>query len=65
MLPTLHSLQWQAEAEAATEALWRSIRNEARAERRRHLYQTDPLWRLSKLKDLKERRLRARMRRAG
>jgi hypothetical protein len=30
------------------------------AERRRELYRTDPLWRLTKLKDNRERRLRAK-----
>lgn len=35
--------------------------NQRRAERRRELYRSDPLWRLSKLKDSRERRARARM----
>lgn len=34
--------------------------NRKRAERRRELYQTDPLWRLSKLKQNREDRLRTR-----
>lgn len=61
--PVNHQLK--ANAEAATDALWRAIRNEARAERRRHLYQSDPLWRLSKLKANRETRLRAKLRRVG
>jgi hypothetical protein len=36
-------------------------RNNERAERRRQLYRTDPIWRLTKLKDNRERRLRARI----
>lgn len=36
----------------------RIIVNQRRATHRRHLYRTDPLWRLSKLKDCRERRLR-------
>jgi hypothetical protein len=41
--------------------LARTRRNrEAQSKRRLELYRTDPLWRLSKLKDNRERRLRAR-----
>ena len=36
-----------------------------RAQRRRELYRTDPLWRLSKNKDNRERRLRAKLRKDG
>ena len=39
-------------------------KRDAQAERRRQLYRTDPLWRLSKLKDNRERRMRAKRRRA-
>lgn len=35
--------------------------NAARAAARRELYRGDPLWRLSKLKDNRERRLRAKL----
>lgn len=35
--------------------------NRQRAEARRELYHRDPLWRLSKLKDNRERRLRAKL----
>lgn len=35
-----------------------------RAERRRWLYENDPLWRLTKLKDNRERRLRKRLQKA-
>lgn len=53
-----------AEREArtlATEQVWRMLQNRTRAERRRQLYREDPLWRLSKLKDNRERRLRAKV----
>lgn len=43
------------------DALWRAIYNETLRERRRQLYRDDPLWRLSKLKDNRERRLRAKV----
>lgn len=36
------------------------INNEIRADRRRALYATDPIWRLTKLKDNWERRERKR-----
>lgn len=42
------------------ERLYRDIANEARAARRRHLYATDPIWRLTKNKDNWERRERKR-----
>ncbi len=47
------------EAEATTEAIWREIHNERRAARRKWLYHNDPIYRLTKLKDCKERRQRA------
>jgi hypothetical protein len=40
--------------------LEREIKNERRAELRRHRYSTDPIWRLTKLKDNWERRERKR-----
>ncbi len=43
-----------------TDDLWRTIQNEDRSIRRRHLYATDPIWRLTKLKDNWERRERSR-----
>lgn len=48
------------EAEARTEKLWRRERNMTRSDRRRELYRTDPIWRLTKLKDNWERRERKR-----
>lgn len=48
------------EAEARTERLWRRACNMARSERRRELYRSDPIWRLTKLKDNWERRERKR-----
>ena len=48
------------ETEARTERLWRRACNMARSERRRRLYATDPIWRLTKLKDNWERRERKR-----
>lgn len=44
---------------------YRDIINAIRAEGRRQLYRDDPLWRLSKLKDNRERRLRAKTREAA
>ena len=44
-----------------TEQVWREYRNACRAERRRELYRTDPLWRLSKLKANREHRMRAKL----
>jgi hypothetical protein len=43
-----------------TERVWRLVVNEQRRMRRRHLYRADPIWRLTKLKDNRERRLRAK-----
>ncbi len=48
------------QAERDTERLYRRICNMARAERRRELYRSDPIWRLTKLKDNWERRERKR-----
>lgn len=48
------------DSEARTEKMWRRVRNMARSERRRSLYATDPIWRLTKLKDNWERRERKR-----
>lgn len=59
---SIHALRWKAEAAAQTDRLWRELRNERRRERRRQLYRTDPLWRLSKLKANRETRLRAKRR---
>jgi len=41
-------------------AHYRAHENRDRAARRRHLYATDPIWRLTKLKDNWERRERKR-----
>lgn len=46
-----------------TEDAWRMHRNEIRAARRKHLYYTDPVYRLTKLKDNRERRARAKRKR--
>lgn len=48
------------ERQLSTEQAWRVVRNKARADRRRELYRTDPVWRLTKLKDNRERYLRAK-----
>ncbi|MDB5584346.1 MAG: hypothetical protein JWR80_9522 [Bradyrhizobium sp.] len=45
---------------ADTDRVWREHKNAARAERRRQLYRDDPIWRLTKLADNHERRLRAK-----
>lgn len=45
---------------ADVDRLYADIRNEQQAARRRHLYATDPVWRLTKLKDCWERRERKR-----
>jgi hypothetical protein len=47
-------------SERETERVWRFMRNLDRRMRRRELYRTDPIWRLTKLKDNRERRLRAK-----
>lgn len=44
---------------APDERLYMDVMNELRAERRRSLYRDDPVWRLTKLKDNRERRVRA------
>lgn len=41
-----------------TDRLYATIMNERRAARRRELYATDPIWRMTKLKDNWERRER-------
>lgn len=64
-IPTEHALRWRMEAEAATAREERLIKNQSRAERRRSLYESDPIWRLTKLKDNRERRLRAKLKREG
>jgi hypothetical protein len=48
------------EAESTSERLWKRQRNIERSEQRRMLYRTDPIWRLTKLKDNWERRERKR-----
>lgn len=47
-------------AERQTERLYRDLDNAQIAARRRNLYRTDPIWRLTKLKDNWERRERKR-----
>ena len=47
-------------AERDTERLYRDLDNAQIAARRRSLYRTDPIWRLTKLKDNWERRERKR-----
>lgn len=47
--------------EAETNRIWREHSNTARSQRRRQLYRDDPIWRLTKLKDSRERRLRAKL----
>ena len=44
-----------------TDALWKAHCNELRRERRKQLYHSDPIWRLTKLKDNRERKLRAKL----
>jgi hypothetical protein len=58
--PTEHALAWRRDQAARTDQIWRELRNAARSKRRRELYRTDPLWRLSKLKQNREDRLRAK-----
>ena len=59
----LHSrYEAMIERHLTTEQLWREFRNEQRAKRRRQLYRDDPIWRLTKNKDNRERRLRAKLR---
>ena len=43
-----------------TDRVWKRVRKEQQADRRRQLYASDPIWRLTKLKDNWERRERAR-----
>ena len=47
-------------AERETERLYRDLDNAQIAARRRTLYRTDPIWRMTKLKDNWERRERKR-----
>lgn len=54
LYPTEAALAWRRDQQR----LERERENDARAALRRHLYRTDPLWRLSKLKDNRERILR-------
>lgn len=58
--PTLETLLWHRVETERVESLLRAIRNEDRRERRKALYRDDPIWRLTKLKDNRERRLRAK-----
>lgn len=59
-LQTEHAIAWRTDEDARTDQLWRDYKNEERAKRRRELYANDPIWRLTKLKDNRERRLRAK-----
>jgi hypothetical protein len=44
-----------------TDRLYQDWLNSNRAAKRRHLYATDPIWRLTKLKDNRERKMRKAM----
>jgi hypothetical protein len=58
--PTEHALAWRQDQAARTDQIRRELRNAERSKRRRELYDKDPIWRLTKLKDNRERRLRAK-----
>lgn len=60
-----YTLRWRQEEEARIERLWKDEKNFERRVRRKWLYDNDPIWRLTKNKDNRERRLRAKRKLEG